>query len=74
VWLLGGLPRTLRVPAAQTSRVDAITETLAAETLRSMDVRSVDLYRHLLLTLLLWVAITEVQRCEVANVRRRVSE
>jgi AraC family transcriptional activator of pobA len=55
VWLLGGLPRTLRVPAAETSRVDSITETLAAETLRPMDVRSVDLHRHLLLTLLLWV-------------------
>jgi AraC family transcriptional regulator, transcriptional activator of pobA len=55
VWLLGGLPRTLRVPAAETSRVDSITETLAAETLQPMDVRSVDLHRHLLLTLLLWV-------------------
>jgi AraC family transcriptional regulator, transcriptional activator of pobA len=55
VWLLGGTPRTLRVPTAETSRVDAITETLAAETLRPMDARSVDLYRHLLLTLLLWV-------------------
>ena len=55
VWLLGGHPRTLRVPAADMSRVDSITETLAAETLRPSDARSVDLYRHLLLTLLLWV-------------------
>jgi AraC family transcriptional regulator, transcriptional activator of pobA len=55
VWLLGGHPRTLPVPTAETSRVDSITETLAAETLRPMDARSVDLYRHLLLTILLWV-------------------
>jgi AraC family transcriptional activator of pobA len=55
VWLLGGHPRTLRVPAAETARVDSIAETLAAETSRPMDARSVDLYRHLLLTLLLWV-------------------
>jgi AraC family transcriptional regulator, transcriptional activator of pobA len=55
VWLLGGDPRTLQVPAAEASRVDSVTRTLAAETLRPSDARSVDLYRHLLLTLLLWV-------------------
>jgi AraC family transcriptional activator of pobA len=55
VWLLGGAPRALRVPCAEVPRVDSITQTLAAETLRPADARSVDLYRHLLLTLLLWV-------------------
>jgi AraC family transcriptional activator of pobA len=55
LWLLGGTPRTIQVSAAEGRRVQSIVETLAAETQRPMDARSVDLYRHLLLTVLLWV-------------------
>lgn len=54
-WLLYGHPRTVRVPAFEAPRFDAITATLAAETSRPLDSRSVDLHRHLLQTLLLWV-------------------
>ena len=55
VWLVGatGL-RALTVPDGEVERVESIVDALVAETRRSFDARSVDLYRHLLFTLLLW--------------------
>ena len=55
VWLVGasGL-RALIVPDGEVQRVESIVDALVAETRRSFDARSVDLYRHLLFTLLLW--------------------
>jgi AraC family transcriptional regulator, transcriptional activator of pobA len=56
-WLLD--PRGRRmvpVPPADVPRLDGIHEVLAAETSRPFDSRSIDVQRHLLATLLLWVA------------------
>jgi AraC family transcriptional regulator, transcriptional activator of pobA len=54
-WLVGatGL-RALTVPDDEVQRVESIVDALVAETRRPLDARSVDLYRHLLFTLLLW--------------------
>jgi AraC family transcriptional activator of pobA len=55
VWLVGatGL-RALTVPDGDVRHVESIVDALLAETRRPFDARSVDLYRHLLFTLLLW--------------------
>jgi AraC family transcriptional regulator, transcriptional activator of pobA len=55
VWLVGatGLG-SLTVPHEEVGRVESIVDALVAETRRPFDARSVDLYRHLLFTLLLW--------------------
>ena len=47
--------RTVPVPAGEVTRFEAAIEALAAETRRPPDARSVDLQRHLLSVLLLWV-------------------
>jgi AraC family transcriptional activator of pobA len=47
--------RTVPVPAGEVTRFEAAIEALAAETRRPPDARSVDLQRHLLAALLLWV-------------------
>ncbi|MFD4600567.1 helix-turn-helix transcriptional regulator [Streptomyces sp. NPDC058464] len=44
------------VPDGDTARVDAVVRTLAAEAGRSPEVHSVDIQRHLLMTLLSWTA------------------
>jgi AraC family transcriptional activator of pobA len=55
VWLVGATGfRTLTVPDGEAQRVESIVDALLAETRRPFDARSVDLYRHLLFTLLLW--------------------
>ena len=55
-WLLGSRGvRTVRVPAGDVPRLDAVVEALAAETRRPADVCSIDLQRHFLSALLLWV-------------------
>jgi AraC family transcriptional regulator, transcriptional activator of pobA len=55
-WLLASrAARSVAVPAGDVGRLEAIVETLAAETRRPPDSRSVDLQRHLLSALLLWV-------------------
>jgi AraC family transcriptional activator of pobA len=54
-WLLAGRGgRTVRVPAAEGERLDAVAAMLAAETRRPPDVRSAQLERHLLSVALLW--------------------
>jgi AraC family transcriptional regulator, transcriptional activator of pobA len=54
-WLVGvtGL-RALTVPDGEVGRVESIVDALVVETRRPFDARTVDLYRHLLFTLLLW--------------------
>jgi AraC family transcriptional activator of pobA len=55
-WLVAGRAvQTVAVPPGETARLDAVIELLAAETRRPADSRSVDLQRHLLSALLLWV-------------------
>jgi AraC family transcriptional activator of pobA len=55
-WLLGSRgSRTVEVPPSDVPRLEAAVEALAAETRRPTDARSVDLQRHLLSTVLLWV-------------------
>jgi AraC family transcriptional activator of pobA len=47
--------RTIPVPAGEVTRLEAAIDALAAETRRPPDARSVDLQRHLLAALLLWL-------------------
>ncbi|MEA2363417.1 MAG: AraC family transcriptional regulator, transcriptional activator of pobA [Thermoleophilaceae bacterium] len=47
--------RTARVPESEAERVEAILDMLSAELARTPDARSIDLQRHLLSSLLLWV-------------------
>jgi AraC family transcriptional activator of pobA len=55
-WLLDPLgSRTVQVPPEEMQRLEAIHEALAAETRRPLDSRSIEVRRHLLATLLLWV-------------------
>jgi AraC family transcriptional activator of pobA len=55
-WLVGSRAvQTVGVPAGEVGRVEAAIELLAAETRRPSDSRSVDLQRHFLSALLLWV-------------------
>ena len=55
-WLLGSRgARTVTVPAGDVPRLESLIKTLAAETRRPADSRTVDLQRHFLSGLLLWV-------------------
>jgi AraC family transcriptional activator of pobA len=55
-WLLGGRgSRTAQVPPSEAPRLEATIATLAAETRRPLDACSVDLQRHFLSAILLWV-------------------
>jgi len=55
-WMLGGRgSRTVEVPRSEAPRLEATIEALAAEARRPLDACSVDLQRHLLSALLLWV-------------------
>jgi AraC family transcriptional activator of pobA len=55
-WLLGSRgARGVAVPDGDVRRLEAVIEALAAETRRPADSRSIDLQRHLLTALLLWV-------------------
>ena len=55
VWLVGATGfRALTVPDGEVRRVESVVDALLAETRRPFDARTVDLYRHLLFTLLLW--------------------
>ena len=55
-WLVGSRAvQTVGVPAGEVGRLEAAIELLAAETRRPPDSRSVDLQRHFLSALLLWV-------------------
>jgi AraC family transcriptional regulator, transcriptional activator of pobA len=55
-WLVGFKgPHAVRVPDNDVDRLDAIIASLAEETSRPPDSRSIDVQRHLLCTLLLWV-------------------
>jgi len=55
-WLLGTRgTRTVTVPGGDVPRLEAIVATLAAETRRPADSRTVDLQQHFLSALLLWV-------------------
>jgi len=55
-WLVGSRAvQTVAVPAGDVGRLEAAIELLAAETRRPPDSRSVDLQRHFLSALLLWV-------------------
>jgi AraC family transcriptional regulator, transcriptional activator of pobA len=55
-WLLGGGgPRTTAVPAGEAGRLESTIDALAAEARRPLDACSVDLQRHLLSAVLLWV-------------------
>ena len=55
-WLLGSRGvRTVVVPAGDVPRLAATIEALAAETRRPADSRSIDIQRHFLTALLLWV-------------------
>lgn len=55
-WLLAAREeRTVPVPASERDRLEGLVATLAAEVERPKDVRSIDLQRHLLSTVLLWV-------------------
>ncbi len=55
-WLVGGRAvHTVSVPTGDAPRLEAVVEALADETRRPADSRSVDVQRHLLSTLLLWV-------------------
>ena len=55
-WLLGSRgARGVAVPEGDVRRLEAVIEALAAEIRRPADSRSIDLQRHLLTALLLWV-------------------
>jgi AraC family transcriptional activator of pobA len=55
-WLLGGPgARTVPVPAAEARRFEATIDALAAESRRPLDACAIDLERHLLTVLLLWL-------------------
>jgi AraC family transcriptional activator of pobA len=55
-WLVGSRAvQSVAVPAGEVGRLEAAVELLAAETRRPPDSRSVDLQRHFLSALLLWV-------------------
>jgi AraC family transcriptional activator of pobA len=55
-WLLGSRSaRAVAVPAGDVPRLEAAIDALAAESRRPADSRSIDLQRHLLSVLLLWV-------------------
>jgi AraC family transcriptional activator of pobA len=55
-WLVGSRAvQTVAVPAGEVGRLEAAIELLAAEARRRPDSRSVDLQRHFLSALLLWV-------------------
>jgi AraC family transcriptional activator of pobA len=55
-WLVGSRAvQTVSVPSGEVGRLEAAIELLAAETRRPSDSRSVDLQRHFLSALLLWV-------------------
>src|SRR6185436_7834701 len=55
-WLLGGrAERTVEVPPGDVERLEATIAALAAETRRPSDGCSIDLQRHLLSAVLLWV-------------------
>jgi AraC family transcriptional regulator, transcriptional activator of pobA len=55
-WLLGGSgPRTTAVPAGEIARLESAIEALAAESRRPLDACSIDLQRHFLSAVLLWV-------------------
>lgn len=55
-WLMAGrATHTVTVPEGDVARFEAVIEALAQETRRPRDSRSVDLQRHLLSALLLWV-------------------
>jgi AraC family transcriptional regulator, transcriptional activator of pobA len=55
-WLLGSRgPRSVAVPPGEVPRLEAAIEALAAETRRPPDARSLDLQRHFLSALLLWL-------------------
>ncbi len=55
-WLFAGRgPRTVAVPPSEAGRLEATIDTLAAESRRPPDARSLDLQRHFLSGLLLWL-------------------
>ncbi|HEX6022030.1 MAG TPA: AraC family transcriptional regulator [Solirubrobacter sp.] len=55
-WLLAGRgARTATVAAGDVPRLEAVIEALAAETRRPADSRTIDLQRHMLAVLLLWI-------------------
>src|SRR4051794_37778938 len=55
-WMLGAAAsHSVSVPASEAPRLEAVIESLAAESRRPPDACSVDLERHLLSALLLWV-------------------
>jgi len=55
-WLLAGrAARTVAVPAGDVPRLESAIEALAAETRRPADACTVDLQRHLLSAVLLWI-------------------
>jgi AraC family transcriptional regulator, transcriptional activator of pobA len=55
-WLLGSrAARTVAVPPSDVPRFEATIDSLAAEARRPQDARSVDLQRHFLSALLLWI-------------------
>lgn len=55
-WLLGRRgSHSVEVPASEARRLESLIETLAAETRRPADPCSLDLQRHLLSALLLWI-------------------
>jgi AraC family transcriptional activator of pobA len=55
-WLLGSRgARTVTVPAGDSGRLEATIDALAAETRRPADSRTIDVQRHFLSGLLLWV-------------------
>src|SRR3954468_15061659 len=55
-WLLGGPgTRTVAVPPGESARLDAVIDALGAESRRPLDSCGLDLERHLLAVLLLWV-------------------
>jgi AraC family transcriptional regulator, transcriptional activator of pobA len=55
-WLLGGRgARTTGAPAGEAGRLESTIDALAAESRRPLDACSIDLQRHLLSALLLWV-------------------
>lgn len=55
-WLFtGSAVPAIEVPAEDVARVGSVIHALAEETRRPTDIRSTDVHRHLLLSLLLWV-------------------
>jgi AraC family transcriptional activator of pobA len=55
-WLVGGRgSRTVSVPPSEVPTLEATIAALAAETARPLDARGLDVQRHLLSALLLWV-------------------